>query len=696
MKVDSHPIFGGKLADLGGTERFFVTADNGSRAILIGSSSVRWCNNDDQNYNYMPLIPVFDGIRHGKVSKGGEYVCLYNDDEFRVIEIPWGYKDTSKMARAFQRCRYQVCDGEAKIKQILFHPLGYKQETLVILKDDDSVTIENWKDLEGAKQTVLNTSNGTYSLDSYITDIESMAFSSDGITLYALSVSEGSDIYAFYPCLPTTLDCSESLLDAMMYKSLIQYEELNTETDSEVKKNTIKQLQFVSKLRETHSSGKQLTVSLDLRQARGQGPFTIAPFPEQMYNCTGRSVGVMPIDDTNELLLMSLDDGSVAIMLQDLEPTMNWNSVGYNFNTSLTLIELVKLETGDVKEIVVEKSLHGLFFVRAAHGVYSIDTTQWSSTLAKSLEDSDLRPLGEINFKSKVTFQRFSGVSNTLALWRTNSDACIASVTATEVLAGPVPNDLKGTKEASSASSKRLDEKNYNAAYSQPIEEITNLNQRFQKELAKPPSQIIKPQDRQAPLKNDSNEVQLDLLTEYSKELFQKIAIGQSLGATLHNRLAEQVSDLCGQLKTSGELIQKQQDMKEILEFQTTKFGDLETRSTKLNSRFNKLKENLAKISESTKFKELSINKQELAWFREIKNQVLMFNQNVRNQQKLQEQLAFLRRELTRISTQGTDGDTKSREEWQELRSMLEEDTKILQECNHQLNLASRQVPANL
>ncbi|QLQ78470.1 hypothetical protein HG537_0A07170 [Torulaspora globosa] len=691
MAANFHRIFSGSNA----SERFFVTGKGGSRAIVIEDCTVRWCDTSDQDYNFMPLLSGADGIKNVVVSKDAEYVCLYSDTELRVIEIPWGYKDASSMARAFQKCFHKLDRGDARYKQILFHPLACQQDTLVILKDDDSITIANWKDFGGAKDVVFNLSNGAYSLESYVSDIESITFGIDGITLYALSVSEGADIYAFYPCLPAVVDIPENLLDELMYKSLIQYEELNAEMKSEVKENTIRQLQFVSKLRESRNNMKLVEIHSDLRQVRAQGPFTMAPFPDKIYGSNGRMICSMPIDQNKQLLIMALDDGNVTVFFQDLEPTMNWAFAGYSFNNSLVLVELITLESKNIREMMVERELPGRFSVLADNSVISVDTTRWSTVLAKCLDESDLRPLGALDFKSETTFIQYNNTPQSLALWSSNTEQCIVTVAATNVFTKAITAREEERKELKDSSADSIQKKTYEAPYTQRIDEIMQLSRRFQKELAKPPAKIIDPRDRQVPLNNESNEKQLELLTEVSKELFQKLALGQSLGAALHNRLLEQQLDLTQQLKTSAELIQKRDDIQDTFDSQTTRFNHLETRHSKLRSRLDNLKDNLSKISESNKFKEMAINKKELEWFKEIRTQVLMFNQNVHNYQKQQEQLAFLGKELARISTMSTDNEPRAREEWQELHRMLQEDTKILQKCSYELNIVSHQVPTN-
>lgn len=689
MKVETHPIFRPSLTAQSGSDRFFLTTSDGGRAVVVQDSCIRWCNVSEPGYHSMTLERAFKDVKHVVMSKSGEFLCLYNDIELRIIEVPWAYTEVSSMANAFQLFRF-VSD-EARIKQVLFHPLAYQQETVVILKDDDSITIMNWQDFGDSKPDVLNLSNGTYSLDSSITDVESITFSQDGLTLYVLSVSEGADIYAFYPCLAPRMQFDKQGLDRLMYKSLIQYDVLNVGTDSEVKRNTIKQLKFVSGLHKQQNSQRIFEIPEAQRQVRGQGPFTIAPFPKQIYSSTGTGIASLPINDQNELLIMSLDDGNIAILLQDLDVTMNWDSARYNYNNSFALVELITLGSHEVQQTVVGDHKYGQFSAITPEGVFSIDTSKWSGVMASCLTESDLRPLAETKLESEVTFTELKGTPKSVAWWNTTPQS-VVKVSNREVKSKQVSEGV--SKQDDGITGSRQEPEKYNAHYSQPIAEIMQLNKKFQLESSKAPSKVIPPRERQKPLKNEASEIQLDLLTEASKDFVSKIAVGQTLGVTLHNRIYEQQLNLTHQLKASGELMEKQQTILTHLHSQSLRSDAVHARHSTLMSRFNKFKDNLGQIQNSQRFKDLEISKEEVEWFKEIRKQVLTFNRDVHNQKRLQDQLIHLKQEMNRIAQATGDQNSQARDEWHELRHMLEEDTLILQDCNNQLKSASRQVPA--
>lgn len=700
MSIESHPIFQRYSAGQRASDRFFLTSQNGSRAILYQDSTLRWCHVSDSEYRFMQLESFSGEVRSAILSDSGDFLCLYSDSELRIIEVPWGYNDVSSIAKAFHKFHYTVASNEPKIKQVLYHPLAYEEDSIVILKYDDSIGILNWKD-GGLSQDILNQYNKTFGVDTLICEIESISFSTDKLTLYALSISEGGDIYAFYPCLPSRISIAKEKLELLVHKSLVQYDSLKVETPAEGKRNTIKQMQFVSRLHKISSEGEhaasgnyKLDIPFEQRQVRGQGPFTVVPFPDRFYSCTCKEMAVLPIDESNELLIMTLDEGTIAILFKDVEMTMNWDSNPYSYNNSLVLIETIKLDVKDIGKLVVSSNF-GQFFILGNKSTHLIDTTKWTTLMSTCINNSDLRPLGELEIESEVIPVDYKGSFNSVALWDCPEELSYVFVSSNDHVVTKSTDitesrrDKKG-KEVKTGS--QPPSHTYKVKFSQPMAEITALNQSFQRDTAMPPSKLIKPQQRQAPLANESNEEQLDILTGISREFLSKIAKGQSLGLVLHNRIVEQQLELTRQLKFSSDIMERQALLLENYDPQCSKGDANLSRQTVLASRLNKLSDTLNKINESAKFKELEINNKEMEWFREIRDQILTFNQYVHNQKTLQEQTFYLKKELNRIKNETTNVHEKSRDDWEELRKMLEDDIKIIKDCNSQLIRASNDV----
>lgn len=193
-------------------------------------------------------------------------------------------------------------------------------------------------------------------------------------------------------------------------------------------------------------------------------------------------------------------------------------------------------------------------------------------------------------------------------------------------------------------------------------------------------------------MKNEANENQLEIFTDISKEFLRKIIKAQSLGVSIYNRIHEQQFELTRQLQSTSKIIAKDEILQKKLEAQTEKWNSQSSRQAELMTRFGKLTENLSKVAESDKFKEQNISHGEMEWFKEIRNQILQFNGFVHSQKSIQQDLSYLKRELIRIESETINADKKSQNEWDELRKMLEVDSKIIKECNEELVHVSQQL----
>ncbi|CAR29944.1 hypothetical protein ZYGR_0AD06350 [Zygosaccharomyces rouxii] len=688
MSIGSHSIF--KRAS-GSSKRFLCTSQDGSKVVIYQDSSIRWCNAFDSKYEFMLLEPTIEDVEHVVLSPTGTLLLLYNSREVRIVEIPWGYSQVSY--EGFQKFRYSVDSRQDPlIKKVLFHPLAYREHCIVILKTDNTIHLLDryYPYDKQPKLLVLNQHDGAFGMEGLVTDIESITFSQDGLTLYALSVAEGCDIYAFYPCLPCSIEIDSHKLDLLMHKSLVQYENLSVETPDATKRNTIKQFQFISKLRQgLENDQTKIDIPMDWLRVRGQGPFTIAPFPDRYYDRTAVQLKILPIGANNDLLLMSFDDGTIVVLYQDLELTMCWDSKGYSYNNSLVLVESIRLERGEL--VLKQGTLSQFFVLGGTSDIYLVDTSPWSKILSNCIDNSDLEPIADLQFKSEIS--KIEGVSqiDSYAMWKKDTEPKDVFVSKDTVFVKSTavndqPSTVKDEKKAN------VDIPRYEVALNQPMSEILSLNASFQTEAKKPLSKLVEPSKRQTKLNNESNEEQLEILTTVSKEFLQKIVKAQALGFNLHNRCLEQQYELTRQLQYSSEILSKQDKLRSKAQSQSSECESKIQRQDKLLQRFNSLSEKLGRINESPKFREMNITDKEMAWFKEIRNQVLVFNQYVHHQKNQQDQLRYLQKELENISLEDKDVGEKSKSEWTELLSILESDTKIIKECNNQLAHASSEV----
>ncbi|CAI4886665.1 CLL_collapsed_G0029390.mRNA.1.CDS.1 [Saccharomyces cerevisiae] len=143
-------------------------------------------------------------------------------------KVPWGYSNVEDVSiqDAFQIFHYSIHEEEvgpkSSIKKVLFHPKSYRDSCIVVLKEDDTITMFDILNSQ-EKPIVLNKPNNSFGLDARVNDITDLEFSKDGLTLYCLNTTEGGDIFAFYPFLPSVLLLNEKDPNDPSNKILVMY-----------------------------------------------------------------------------------------------------------------------------------------------------------------------------------------------------------------------------------------------------------------------------------------------------------------------------------------------------------------------------------------------------------------------------------------------------------------------------------------
>ncbi|CCF55610.1 hypothetical protein KAFR_0A01720 [Kazachstania africana CBS 2517] len=701
--LENRPIFKTSLSSsLLNSERSFSLPILAQDSSIYKKNQLRWGSVASSQYHSLPLL-FFDDSAYENViiSNSGQFLCLYDKKSLSLIEIPWGYDGAvTSIKSSFQRV-FRDVNKSSDIKKILFHPKAADDGCVVILFENDVICLF---DLRKSEKLFLNKTANKLGIETRVTDIEDMEFSQDGLTLYMLSVTDGGDIYAFYPCLPPKLSLKKSVLEDLFNKSRILYDSLDSTVSIEVRKNVLKQIKFIASLRDSSSDETKnscLEISNDFRQVKAQGPFTVAPYPEKLYEATAKEIYTLDIGNNNELFAITFDNGTVTLLLKDLELSMSWNADNYVYNNSFVLIESVEMGPESIK-LLKSSSLTGQMFISQNHSsVRKIDTTAWSFKVSKCITNSDLTSLIDVDFKSKISDLDIKENVDCYGVWSLRGERGILFVSNSSVISRTLPESDSSfvIKLDEMSRSKNIEDpvtKKYEVSFTQPISEIMNLNDSFQRICRHPFKKIISPEERQTVLSNDSNETQLATLTEISNDLVSNIVEGQSLGLVLRNRLYEQQYELTKQLKESIQLIEKQSLLKSSYDDKMVRWNKNLKKQDELIQRFNALNGNLAKIHESKEISKTPISEKEVEWFKEVRNQILKFNDFVHVHRNMQEQINFLRKGLSRIESKVGQRSSHLTSEWAEFKKILETDTNIIKECNEELTKAHTQLDAEV
>lgn len=685
MIPESHPIFDTKTNSSGKSRRFVFNIGIASKYGVLQGNTLRWCSAGGHEYQYLEFEPRID-YTSVVINESGSLLCLYNSKQVQILAVSW---DESKSDTI-------LISPPAGIKQALWHPRGRLGSCLAVLTTQDEICLyELLTEDYTEPTTILNTCTKELGMGSVVKDITSMSFSSDGLTLYLLSTSEGADIYSIYPCLPSEMEISGALLKSVFNKALLQYQDLNDNDSPDLRRKVTKQLQFVSKLQKKNdykdTESHVVTISKAHRSPRAQGPFTINPFPDNLYLATGRQVEVIKLQGcAAELLLISFDDGTILECFPDREPVMSWEDEGFCENNSLIVLGSVNIGG----EIALVNGY--TFVVLSSAKVTFVSLRKLAQVIESSLNDCDISYFDEADLSEEVVEK--NGRFCSAIICASSEKSCVALLSETTTSHIDIPFSLDAPKMRTALGTAKTDVEQYRP-YGQPLNEVLALNEKVQALLKKPLQTGVSPSLRQAKLNNESNEDQLSLLTSISKEVMTRIASAQTLALSLYLRLSCQQGELTQHLETVSKVEELQSKVLRRLKDQSSRWEAAQAKNKSISSRLEQISSKLKQVSSSGKFQSQPISNHELEWFKEIRDQVIRFNRLVHEQQSLGNTLSNLKCELEYVHVESKEGksgsssaDNKDEVPWDELRALLAKDLRIIGECQDSLQGVAKQL----
>ncbi|EDO17211.1 hypothetical protein Kpol_1035p24 [Vanderwaltozyma polyspora DSM 70294] len=708
MSFELNPIFKRPSVSRELTKRFFFSANNGTRIILFQDSTIRWSfSSDNDHYQSMALRDSDMDVTGAIISDPGDYLCLYNSHQIRVIEIPWGLTNvdeiSNSMASSLQERVYNFNEDKLSVKQVLFHPLSKSSPFLVVLFSGSQIAFVDLKNVFKSSDIPIDcflnlTDSNVMGIDNRVENIQYVVFADDCLSLYSLT---DTDVYCFYPCLPPVASLSKNRVDELINKSIVLYENLGIDADDIVRKNVIKQLQLASSLRkkieefENANGEVEVNVEIDLefRQTKAQGYFSISPYPESLYTCTGKQISVLPIGEGNELFLVSFDNGTVLVVFKDKESTMSWDVNDYSFNNSFTLVEIIKFKPEELSNMVVLQGELGKFVVSGEKSTILVDTTKWSSVISKCIRDNDLRPLVGLEMKSTITHINSDMQINSCGIWNSGEAKSLLLVDTNVVVGYQLfKKEVEFKPESAEEISTELENFTLDK-FTVPENELKAANYKFQEAVSVPYSKVIPANIKQVPFGSNAMEEQLKILNDISRDVGSKIVQGQSLGLMLYDRLLEQQDKLSEQLIITNKILIRAKKVQGDYPAQLSKLDEKLKKQEHLEKILLKMESNLNTIQESQKLKSLPLSEKEIQLFKELRSQILLFNNFVHKQKDQKQNIQFLKKELQKIIDISRSESSKGMlNEWEELRQILADDAKIIKECNEQLTQISKEL----
>lgn len=631
------------------SNRFVHSFNQGRELVVVQDGFVRISYGYDQ---YKSIKYSLNPINNSDLNQIGTLLALYNDTEIEILSLTDDHI-----------YRIYVPHG---IKQIVWHPLSYLNSSLVVLTQKNTINIYELVEKQYNNPTIiLNKPINQLGLGSRIEKISKIQISSNGFTLYLLSLQDGGDIFSIYPFLCKHLAKINST--QLLNKSLVLYESITHNTPTWKKKNLIKQLKFVSQLEKNQINDSERCGSI-------QGPFIITLFPEKLYESVANDMIIYPMKNNHmdDLILINFDNGSNLVTFMDLEPIMSWD------NNESTENSLIILDTFNGEGRLFKKNN----FVILLSDQTRIVSLPWLPKFKDCIESGNMNELSLINFESEYTdihdkfgtVVSFSRKSHIILLLISNDKFVTFKKGNTDIEPNTITQPICPYKSVLTSN-----------------QELNNLYSSLKLELTKPVS-LVPPEIRNLSIDNENNEIQLDFLTDIAKEMMSKIILSQTLVLYIHEKLKEQKFDFDNQLFNFSKNFALINGFKHQNGVLKERFDKIKTKQALLDQRLESLEDKLYRIEKLERYKKFELNSAELKWFKELKNQVNKFNEMVIHQSKSKEELHFLIKELE-ISKNKSENDFI---QFDVLQKLLLEDSKLIEKCNNELNGISEQLENNL
>ncbi|CDO95280.1 unnamed protein product [Kluyveromyces dobzhanskii CBS 2104] len=577
------------------------------------------------------------------------------------------------------------------IKKLLWHPLATYELSVVILHDDSTIKIYEIDDTDPESITVFNQKSKSFGLSDHVDSVCDIAFDPTGLTLYLLSSFEYCDVYAIYPCLPKNFSLSinnelyssetqnDTFANYMLHKSLSLFNNFDKHLESvsdastddtesgclTLKHDLLKQIQFFRNYQK--NDGVDIYTSKAIRNAMPQGPFMIKNFPNSLDAKEASALDVVPLNESVGLLNVHFRDGTNVILFPSSEPIMNWSLRANNTFNTLSAITVYNAQGSCQSSSLSEPKL-----VFSTPNLTTIIEMPWLQPLSQCLRLHDFSILDEVKFENEITTVpgSYLGIIPTLSgdfLYNHNSVKVLES------------SESSITKTVSDLPEKV--EYQYKPALPTSGNEIDLLLKSY-RTRAEGFIPGIPDSLASIPLKNETNENQLEVVSKLYKETMERVKLGQMVSFRMFNKTNEQVAELHRQLRKTNEANTLRNKLKEHLANLEERYMVYEQKSKSLETRLDKIKKTFSTIEENEKLRTSRISDAEVAWFKAIKIQVLKFNNFVHTTSKLRQELEFLHAQL-----QSTPKECQSfsESEFDSLQQMLTNDKRVIDSCVKEL-----------
>lgn len=644
------------------------TFDNGTQVITYSDKILRKARIIDSKYSSQCLDTDHD--KKSVLNVSGSLIGFYDENYIDSFSLD-GRKTSLHV--------------ENGIKEVLWHPLGYLDSCLVVLTQQDTIELYELSSPNYQIPTlVLNQHTTQLGLSSHVSDICSIEFSPNGLSLYMFSSADAGDIYVIFPIFPARMKSLKSLWEAQWHTATALYEGINKDTSDETKLAIIEYYEFTSKLykklgNDVESEFVELRIPSHRRMVVPQGPFRMHGFPDGLYSYSGTKLVSVPIsDDEAHVIAVSFSNNTNLIFFQESQPIMSWTRPMSDVY-SLVLMEIHNSQ-GELHPIENGIAICG-------ESETQIVRIPYLASLGQCFSDVNITALQGLELKTEVS--KLPGCYSKAARWNTPGISGF-------ILTGQsIPILVHQETECANpdhADSDLVPSSSYTVCFPSTAEDL-NISKRELQRKFQLPLPLVPYELKNLPLNCNQNEQQLAFLTTLSQEVMNRVIMAQSLAYQQHKRASAQQYELCRQLKAASGLLVSSEKLSEQRISLESRLRAVLDKGIVLKQRLSGLQTTLENSSSTDCMHNLPISHAELKWFRELKSQILAFNRYTLNFISTRDSLAFIRTELDSLEIHHAKRDSF---DFKKLQKLLALDASIIYKCNYQLITAARDLEQKL
>lgn len=631
-----------------GDEVFFAI-NSSIRVSKVGSSS-SYKLLDTQN-------KIKFSIQGLKINSSGNLLAVYNEHNVIIVSLPTSSSINNKDQTLIPTKSFVVASelySNTEILEVLWNKASRYDSNVVILSSDGFVRSFDPRFSLEKPDLAYDLTSGRFRNVGLNNDVSenpvSIAFGATDtlanmLTLYVLD--RDGDVFALYPFLPRELSASKDQIEELLNTTIVLAKDIESNGKILEKSNVVNQLRFVMSLwNQVDTSERELrgekvnhvfkcenTMSTSL-----QGPFSMSPYPDLLYETTTTSLTVVDCEYTN-VLAIGFEQGGYLLLAPKSELFMKWDNE-FSYETEEDEAPaLLSIEYGKSKNAgksFVSSFLEKFnFILQSGAQVFKVDLSKFHKLYKQEFESSmseddsnDISPV-LVSLYTLQTKEEIEAVSSFVDDYNTTTTFVVTNWNARSLTSEPETNErLYFDEEDSQTNPPRL----YQPQLGVPYLEIQNLLTKISSLKIKVPSE--------GKVKLTSTESLLSNLNKASSQVSSYLIDFHKISIQMNHKLDKQKTEFERQIQETNNLT----EMLELIE--TTKIENhksIETyveKQKQLEERCNKLSESLEKISKTP----LSV--QEKKWFKEIGDTARNFNKYAHQTDQWRKQLQYMKKAL--------------------------------------------------